>query len=85
MQPPRRVFDLLRYQLDHYPQAEAFAQKVGGEWKACSTAESLEIIAALAWGLHLAGIREGDRIANVAETNRPEWYFIDNEIGRAHV
>jgi long-chain acyl-CoA synthetase len=80
MQPPRRVFDLLQYQLDHYPQAEAFAQKVGGEWKASSTAESLEIIAALAWGLHLAGIREGDRIANVAETNRPEWYFIDNAV-----
>jgi long-chain acyl-CoA synthetase len=80
MESPGRVFDLLQYQLEHYPQAEAFAQKVGGEWKASSTAESLEIIAALAWGLHLAGIREGDRVANVTETNRPEWYFIDNAV-----
>ena len=77
MQTPRRVFDLLQYQLDHYPQNEAFAQKVSGEWKAFSTAESLEIIASLAWGLHLAGIREGDRIANVTENNRVEWCFID--------
>jgi long-chain acyl-CoA synthetase len=77
MQTPQRVFDLLKHQLDHYPQIDAFAQKVGGEWKTYSTAESLDIIAALAWGLHMSGIREGDRIANVTETNRAEWYFID--------
>ena len=77
MQAPGRVFDLLQYQLDHYPQDDAFAQKVDGEWRTFSTAESLEVIAALAWGLHMTGIREGDRIANVTETNRAEWYFID--------
>ena len=80
MQTPSRVFDLLEYQLDHYPQIDAFAQKVGGEWKTFSTTESLDIIAALAWGLYLAGIREGDRIANITETNRAEWYFIDNAV-----
>ncbi len=77
MQAPGRVFDLLQYQLDHYPQVDAFAQKVDGEWRTFSTAESLEVIAALAWGLHMTGVREGDRIANVTETNRAEWYFID--------
>ena len=77
MQTPRRVFDLLQFQHDHYPQTTTFAQKQGGEWKMFSTAESLDIIAALAWGLHTAGVREGDRIANVTETNRAEWYFID--------
>src|SRR6202040_3782736 len=45
-----------------------------------STAESLETIAALAWGLHLAGIREGDRVADVTETNRAEWCFIDSAV-----
>src|ERR1700726_210107 len=80
MQTPSRVFDLLKYQLDHYPMIDAFAQKVGGEWKTFSTTESLETIAALAWGLHLAGIREGDRIANVTETNRVEWCFIDSAV-----
>lgn len=77
MQTPGRVFDLLQFQLDHYPRNDAFAQKVAGGWKTFSTAQSLDIIRALAWGLHAAGVREGDRIANVAETNRAEWYFID--------
>ena len=77
MQTPGRVFDLLQFQLDHYPRNDAFAQKVDGRWKTFSTAESLDVIRALAWGLRAAGIREGDRIANVTETNRVEWYFID--------
>jgi long-chain acyl-CoA synthetase len=80
MQTPRRVFDLLQYQLDHHPQIDAFAQKVGGQWKTTSTADALDIIAALAWGLHMAGIRKGDRIANVTETNRVEWCFIDSAV-----
>jgi len=80
MQTPRRVFDLLQYQLERFPQTDAFAQKVGDEWKAYSTAESLEIIGALAWGLHGLGIRKGDRVANVTETNRVEWNFIDGAV-----
>jgi long-chain acyl-CoA synthetase len=80
MQTPSRVFDLLPYQLEHFPQNTAFAQKLGGGWRTSSTAESLDIIAALAWGLHMAGIRKDDRVANVTETNRPEWYFIDSAV-----
>jgi long-chain acyl-CoA synthetase len=80
MQTPSRVFDLLRFQLARCPLTDAFAQKVGSEWKTFSTKESLDVIDALAWGLHLAGIRAGDRIANVTETNRAEWYFIDNAV-----
>jgi long-chain acyl-CoA synthetase len=80
MQMPRRVFDLLQYQLEQIPQVDAFAQKVGNDWETYSTAESLEIIAALAWGLHTLGIRKGDRVANVTETNRVEWNFIDGAV-----
>jgi long-chain acyl-CoA synthetase len=80
METPRRVFDLLQHQLEQFPRADAFAQKVGGEWKTYSTAESLEIIAALAWGLHSLGIRTGDRVANVTESNRAEWVFIDGAV-----
>jgi long-chain acyl-CoA synthetase len=80
MQTPSRVFDLLPYQLEHFPENTAFAQKLGGAWKTFSTAESLDIINALAWGLHKLGVREGDRVANVTETNRPEWYFIDSAV-----
>ena len=88
MPTPRRVFDLLQQQLERFPQPDAFAQKVGHQWKAYSTAEALEIVAALAWGLHTLGIRKGDRVANVTETNRAEWNFIDGAVmslGAVHV
>ena len=88
METPQRVFDLLQYQFDHYPQVDAFAQKAEGEWRTFSTAESLEITAALAWGLHKSGVRKGDRVANVTETNRAEWCFIDSAVmrlGAVHV
>jgi long-chain acyl-CoA synthetase len=88
MPTPQRVFDLLQHQLEHFPQPDAFAQKVGSQWKTYSTAESLEIVAAVAWGLHTLGVRKGDRVANVTETNRVEWNFIDGAImslGAVHV
>ncbi|MBV8414457.1 MAG: long-chain fatty acid--CoA ligase [Verrucomicrobia bacterium] len=88
MPTPRRVFDLLQLQLERFPQPDAFAQKVGHQWKTYSTAESLEIVAALAWGLHTLGVRKGDRVANVSETNRVEWNFIDGAVmslGAVHV
>ena len=88
MPTPQRVFDLLQHQLEHFPQPDAFAQKVGSQWRTYSTAESLEIVAAVAWGLHTLGVRKGDRVANVTETNRVEWNFIDGAVmslGAVHV
>jgi long-chain acyl-CoA synthetase len=88
METPERVFDLIRYQLNHHPQDDAFAQRVDGKWTKVSTSQCADAIAALSWGLHLAGIRAGDRIANVSETNRIEWYIIDAAVmslGAVHV
>jgi long-chain acyl-CoA synthetase len=85
---PTRVFDLLRHQQRNFPKADAFAYKVGGLWKKFSTNESIEIIDRLAWGLHLLGIRNGDRVASVSDNNRPEWNFLDNAVlglGAVHV
>jgi long-chain acyl-CoA synthetase len=80
METPERVFDFIRHQLAHHPKPDAFAQKVDGKWITVSTSECVDTIAGLAWGLHLAGIRAGDRIANISETNRIEWYFIDTAV-----
>jgi long-chain acyl-CoA synthetase len=74
---PTRVFDLLAYQQTHYPKTDALAYKRDGKWISFSTDEIASIVDHLAWGLHLAGIQAGDRIANVTENNRPEWNFID--------
>jgi len=80
METPERVFDLIRHQLAHYPKPDAFAQRVDGKWITVSTSDCVDTIAGLAWGLHLAGIRASDRIANISETNRIEWYFIDTAV-----
>lgn len=80
METPERVFDLIRHQLAHHPKPDTFAQKVDGKWMTVSTSDCVDTAAGLAWGLHLAGIRAGDRIANISETNRFEWYFIDTAV-----
>jgi long-chain acyl-CoA synthetase len=80
MQTPQRLFDLLEFQLERCPQAEAFAQKIGRKWHVYSTAQVLKSVNELAWGLHLWGIRKGDRVANVTENNRVEWNVIDGAV-----
>lgn len=85
---PSRVFDLLPYQQRNFPKTDAFAYKVGGVWQKFSTKECIEVIDKLAWGLHLAGVRSGDRVASVSDNNRPEWNFLDYAIlslGAVHV
>ena len=80
MQTPQRLFDLLEYQLEHCPQAIAFAQKKGRQWRAYSTSQLLKTVNELAWGLYLWGIRKGDRVANATENNRVEWNLIDGAV-----
>jgi long-chain acyl-CoA synthetase len=85
---PSRVFDLLPYQQSNFPKSDAFAYKVDGAWKKFSTNESIEIIDQFAWGLHLLGVRPGDRVASVIDNSRPEWNFLDNAVlslGAVHV
>lgn len=85
---PTRVFDLLAYQQAHFPKTDSLAYKVNGTWVKFSTAEVLSIVERLAVGLQLAGIRAGDKIANVTDNNRPEWNFIDLAVltlGAVHV
>ncbi len=85
---PTRVFDLLAHQLACFPKPDALAHKVAGRWKRYSTRQIVETARALAAGLHAAGVRPGDRVANIAETNRTEWNIIDLAIlrlGAVHV
>ena len=85
---PTRVFDLLAYQQAHFPKTDSLAYKVNGTWVKFSTAEVLSIVERLACGLQLAGIRAGDKIANVTDNSRPEWNFIDLAtltLGAVHV
>src|SRR5215469_2674348 len=88
MQTPRRLFDLLEFQLEHCPQTNALAQKIDQKWLTYSTAQLVKSVNELAWGLHFWGICQGDRVANVTEVNRVEWNLIDSAVaslGAIHV
>ncbi len=71
-----RLIDILPYQLEHNPIANAFGDKVTGEWRRFSTAEAKNIIDKVSLGLLKLGIRQADKIAIISR-NRVEWNFVD--------
>ncbi|ACF14703.1 AMP-dependent synthetase and ligase [Chloroherpeton thalassium ATCC 35110] len=88
MNSPVRLFDLLEYQLKHFPKEDALAYKVDGIWNKFSTQKFAEMAGEVALGLDQLGVRKGDMIANITENNRPEWNFLDMgmmSIGAVHV
>ncbi len=76
-----RLFDVIPYQLEHYPSDKSLNIKKGKEWKSYSTKEVIEQANKLSAGLIKKGIKEGDKIALVS-FNRPEWIFVDMAIGQ---
>jgi long-chain acyl-CoA synthetase len=71
-----RLFDLLPYQLEKFPQEDAFVNKVDGVWKKYSTQDAINRANAFSHGLLKLGIKAGDKIAIICP-NRPEWNFLD--------
>ena len=71
-----RLFDILPYQLTHYPQKEAIGYKKGKKWEAYSTQEALHKINQVSWALLELGVQPGDKLAIIA-SNSPEWAFVD--------
>ncbi len=71
-----RVFDILPYQLAKFPQSDALASKVNGEWVKYSTAEYQLIANQISVGLLNLGIKKDDKIS-IVSPNRPEWNFFD--------
>jgi len=72
----KRLFDLPYYQMEKFPQDEAFCDKVDGEWRKTSTAEYIEKANAISRGLIKKGIEPGDKIAMISN-NRSEWNICD--------
>jgi long-chain acyl-CoA synthetase len=72
-----RLIDLFPYQLSRFPKADALAGKQDGVWKKYATAEIIEIVNNLSYGLLHSGIKPGDKIGIIAN-NRPEWNFVDH-------
>ena len=71
-----RLFDIIRYQQKHFPQAICFADKVDGSWKSRSTEEMISEANRFSRGLLAMGIQPGDKIAMISN-NRSEWNIAD--------
>ncbi len=74
-----RVFDILAYQNQKFPLADALASKVDGQWHKYSTAEYIDIVNKTSLGLLEAGIAKEDNIC-IISPNRPEWNFVEMAI-----
>lgn len=72
-----RLFDIIAYQNEHFPQKTSLSAKKNGVWTQWSTQEVMDQSHRLSAGLVDQGIKPGDRVAIVSTTNRPEWNIID--------
>jgi long-chain acyl-CoA synthetase len=80
---PKRLFDVIAFQLEKGPLTDMLAGKTGGQWKKHSTAEVQETVNQLSAGLiglgisaHDMTVEKRDKIAVLAK-NRPEWVMLD--------
>ncbi|WP_078832613.1 AMP-dependent synthetase/ligase [Sediminibacterium ginsengisoli] len=80
---PKRLFDCLEYQLQHFPKTDMLAAKKDGNWITYGTAEVADLVNRFSAGLIQLGVSandmtpEGsDKIA-IISNNRPEWIFTD--------
>lgn len=65
--------------VEKYADNPAFFDKIDGEWKGKTYAESGEIVENLASGLDSLGVSKGDKIA-ILSTNSSRWAFADYAI-----
>ncbi len=72
-----RVFDILNYQLDKYPQKKALNKFVNGQWQGYSITELQKQVDALSCWLLEKGYQKGDNVAIIPEMGRPEWMIFD--------
>lgn len=71
-----RLFDIIYYQQANYPQPDAFACKVNGQWKKYSTQDIIDGANKVSLALLKLGVKPDDKIA-IVSNNRPEWNMVD--------
>jgi long-chain acyl-CoA synthetase len=83
MEQPLRLFDVIAYQLKHYPKSDMLVGKEDNVWKKYSTQDVADITLRFSAGLLQLGIGKGDstpegtdKIA-IISANRPEWLITD--------
>jgi len=76
------IADLISRAAEMYADAPAVRQKIGDAWRDVTYTEVGEIVSEIGRGLIDLGIRQGDRVALLANT-RPEWTYVDFGISSA--
>ena len=66
MQDFTRLFDIIYYQKAKYPQSDAFAFKVNGEWKKYSTDDIIDGANKVSLALLKLGVKPDDKIAIIS-------------------
>jgi long-chain acyl-CoA synthetase len=82
-----RLFDLLKYSVEKFSKETALAGKRSDNWASFSSAEFESYSDQVSYALLAAGVKPGDRVANISG-NRPEWNFVDMgsiQMGAVHV
>lgn len=73
---PRTLAELFVHAARKHNRPNALNFKKDGEWKAISSGEMIERAEAIALGLHVLGLRKGDKAAILA-ANSPDWTLVD--------
>jgi long-chain acyl-CoA synthetase len=73
-----RIFDIIHYQQEVHPLTICLARREDKQhWTAYSTEDFIRTADKVSRGLLQLGIQQGDKVAIISVSNRPEWHFID--------
>ncbi len=72
-----RLFDILTYQQERYPQKVALAAKEGKSWRKFSTEDCIKAVDAYSAALLQMGLKKSDKVALIFHQTTPEWNFLD--------
>jgi len=73
----RRLFDILPYQRERFPQKKALAIRSELGWAYHSTEECERIALRISAGWLKLGLKRGERVAIIAERASPHWLLLD--------
>lgn len=73
---PTRLFDLIPYQIENFPQQNCLSDKKDDKWISFSIESVKSIVDKFSLGLLKIGINPGDKLA-IISPNRTEWNFVD--------
>lgn len=72
-----RIFDILLYQQEKYPNSKALNACVDGNWKGYSIGEVRSRVDAISGWFITRGFKKDDKIIFVPNAGSPEWVMLD--------